>query len=1097
MRISYTFALLARCCCAALFLAPIVVRPSAAQPAAEEQKWDVAAAHGPTQTVRFTTDEGTWMNLDVSPDGREIVFDLLGDLYVLPVEGGAAKRLTSGPAFDVQPRYSPDGTMIAFTSDRAGGDNLWVMERDGSNPRQVTKETFRLVNGPAWTPDGQYLLGRKHFTSTRSLGAGEVWMYHVAGGGGLQLTERKNDQQDQGNEIAAAPDGRYVYFSEDMSGGSTFQYNKDPNGQIYVIRRLDRETGEVDNLVTGAGGAVRPVPSPDGSTIAFVRRVRGESVLYLYDVATGAQMPVWDGLSRDQQEAWAIFGVYPAFDWTPDGQHVIVWAQGKLWKVDLGRKTAAQIPFTAEVEQTVTEPVRFAQEVAPPTFEVKMIRQTTTAPDGRTIVFQALGHLWKKTLPDGAPQRLTTDAHFEYDPAFSPDGRSVVYTTWTDADLGAVYRIDLDGTNRRKLTGRPGYYHTPRFSPDGSKIVYRRGTGNALLGFVHGTEAGLYWIPSGGGTPAKITSDGEDPRFDATGERVYYLAGGGLSKTYESVRLDGGDERTHFTLKYAASVVPSPDGKWVAWTELFNAYVAPFPKTGGAVELSKDAGALPVARVSRDAGDWLHWSAASDALHWTIGPEYFTRDLKHAFAFVDGAPETLPPPDSSGVRIGLTARTDVPSGVIAFTGARLITMKGDEVIEDGTLVVEGNRIVAAGPSAAVEVPAAAIVIDAAGKTIMPGIVDAHAHVDHFYTGPMPQQDWAYYANLAYGVTTAHDPSATTETVFSQSELQRAGAIVGPRIFSTGTILYGADGDFKATVNSLDDARSHLRRMKAVGAFSVKSYNQPRRDQRQQVLQAARELEMLVVPEGGSTFFHNLTQIVDGHTGIEHNLPVAPLYKDVIGLWSQTPVGYTPTLVVTYGGPSGEYYWYQHTDVYDQHRLMTFTPRPVVDARARRRTMIPEEEYFHVDVAKAAKALTDAGGRVQLGAHGQLQGLGAHWELWMFAQGGMTPLEALRAATLNGAIYLGLDRDLGSLEAGKLADLVVLDANPLDDIRNSEKIRYTMVNGRLYDASTMDEVGNQARARAPFYWERGEASDAFIWHGEGIGFRGHTCGCGRH
>src|SRR5690606_10886059 len=305
----------------------------------------------------------------------EIVFDLLGDLYVLPFDDGTARRLTSGPAFDVQPRYSPDGTRIAFTSDRSGGDNLWVMARDGSDPRQVTDEDFRLVNGPAWTPDGQYILGRKHFTSTRSLGAGEVWMYHVSGGTGLQLTKRRNDQQDQGNEIAVSPDGRYVYFSEDDTPGPTFEYNKDPNGQIYVIRRLDRQTGEVDDLITGAGGSIRPVPSPDGKKIAFVRRVRGESVLYVYDVETGAQRAVWDGLSRDQQEAWAIFGVYPAFDWTPDGRSVVVWARGKLWRVDVETREARVIPFTAEVEQVVTAAARTRQDVSPPSFEVKMIRQ--------------------------------------------------------------------------------------------------------------------------------------------------------------------------------------------------------------------------------------------------------------------------------------------------------------------------------------------------------------------------------------------------------------------------------------------------------------------------------------------------------------------------------------------------------------------------------------------------------------------------------------------------------------------------------------------------------------------------------------------------
>ena len=1078
-------------------LVTLVAFPAAAQADEEEAEWDVSAEHGPTRTVRFTTTEGTWMNLDVSPDGREIVFDLLGDLYFLPIEGGTARRITEGPAFDVQPRFSPDGARIAFTSDRAGGDNLWVMDRAGSDPVQVTKEDFRLVNGPAWTPDGQYLLGRKHFTSTRSLGAGEVWMYHVSGGAGLQLTERRNDQQDQANEIALSPDGRYVYYAEDATGGSTFEYNKDPNAGIYAIRRLDRETGEVETLLGGPGGAARPTPSPDGRHLAFVRRVRDKEVLFLYDLQTGAETPLYDGLSRDQQETWAIFGVYPAMDWTPDGRALVFWADGGLHRLDVATRAVTEIPFEAEVEQTITEPVRATYEVAPERFRVRMLRDAATAPDGRTLVFHAVGHLWTMDYPDGTPRRLTRDdARFEYDPAFSPDGRRLVYTTWSDDEYGSIWLMDLRSGEARRLTERPGHYATPRFSPDGERIVFRRGEGNGLRGTLHGTEPGLYWMDADGGEMTLITESGREPRFSPDGERVYFLTGGGLEKRYKSVRLDGGDERTHFTLKYATDVVPSPDGRWVAFNEAFNVFVAPFPVTGSEVELSKDTRAIPVTRVSRDAGTELHWVDDGRALRWLIGPEVYTRALDEAFAFLPGAPEELPAPDSVGVPVNLTLPFDRPDGAVVLVGARVITMDGDEVIENGTVVVRGNRIVAVGPAATVDVPEDAEVIDVAGHTIMPGMVDVHAHAGHFYGGALPQANWVYYANLAYGVTTMHDPSATTETVFTLSEMVKAGEIVGPRVFSTGTILYGADGDFRATVNSLDDARSHLRRLRAVGAFSVKSYNQPRRDQRQQVLVAARELGMLVVPEGGSTFYHNLTQVVDGHTGIEHALPVAPFYDDVLSLWGESGVAYTPTLIVGYGGLWGEDYWYGHTNVWEDPRLLTFTPRGVVDARARRRVLAPDTEYWHRTLAEAAKALADRGVGVNLGAHGQMQGIGAHWELWMLGQGGMTPLEAIRAATLNGARYLGMDADLGSIEAGKLADLLVLSANPLEDLRHSREIRYVMANGRLYDAATMNQTWPEAVARPLLWFEREGASDAAVWR-DGITLDGPHCACGAH
>ncbi|MDH4037963.1 MAG: amidohydrolase family protein [Candidatus Krumholzibacteria bacterium] len=1078
------------CAICALALLSAGVAHAADSKSDDKKKWDVEAPLGPTKTVEFDTDEGTWMNLDVSPDGKQIAFDLLGDIYIMPLSGGKATLLRGGPAYEVQPRFSPDGTRICYTSDKDGADNVWIMNRDGSEPRQVTKEDFRLVNNGVWTPDGNYIVAKKHFTSTRSLGAGEMWLYHESGGEGLQITKRRNDQQDVG-EPWVSPDGRYVYFSEDTSPGPYFQYNKDPNGDIYVIRRVDRESGEIKNIVAGPGGAVRPQVSPDGKTIAYVHRVRTKTVLYTHDLASGAQYPVWDGLSHDQMETWATFGVYPNFQWMPDGTSIVIWAKGRIHRVDIATRKAVNIPFQVHATQMVNDALRFKQDVSPATFEAKMLRHGDTSPDGRWFVFSAVGHIWKKRLPDGKPVRITKDERWEYYPSFSADAKWIVYTTWSNDRAGSINRVKLDGGGMKTLTTRPGFYYTPRYSPDGTKIVFDRGRGNAILGFTHGTDPGLYWMPAEGGEATLIRESGESPRFSRDGKRVYFMEGIEDNKSaYKSVRLDGGDERTLFSSKYANQYVPSPDEEWLAFTELFQAYIIPFPKTGKEVDLSGKEKAIPIKRVTRDAGSFLHWSSDSSKLHWTIGPQYFTRAIAESFEFVPGAPDSIAPPDTTGIGVGLVLDADVPTGVVALTNARIITMKGDEVIEKGTIVVDRNRITAVGAS--VEVPKGAKVIDCSGKTIMPGLIDVHAHMWH--SDITPAQSWLYLANLAFGVTTTHDPSNPTETVFTNAEMVRMGELVGPRVFSTGTILYGADGDFKAVVNSLDDARSHLRRMKAVGAFSVKSYNQPRRNQRQQVIKAARELEMMVVPEGGSFFFHNMTMILDGHTGIEHTIPVAPIYKDVTTLWGASKTGSTPTLVVGYGGLWGENYWYQKSNVWENERLLTFTPRPVVDERSRRRTMVPDDEFNHVALARNCKDLIDAGASVQLGAHGQLQGLGAHWELWMFTQGGMSNMEALHCATSRGAWYIGMDHDLGSLETGKLADLIVLDKNPLDDIHNSETVRYTMINGRIYDAHTMNEIGNHARERLPFYWEMPGASDAFVWQGDAHGYMHVECGC---
>jgi imidazolonepropionase-like amidohydrolase/Tol biopolymer transport system component len=1040
-----------------------------AQEKKESPKWDVEKYKGTTKTFSISTNEGTWMNLDVSPDGKEIVFDMLGDIYVMPITGGTAKLLSGGIAYEVQPRFSPNGKYISFTSDRSGADNIWIMDRQGGNKKQITKETFRLLNNATWMPNSDYIIARKHFTASRSLGAGEMWMYSIYGGDGVQLTKRKNDQQDAG-EPNVSPNGKFLYFSEDVSPGPSFQYSKDPNGLIYAIRQLDFNTGKLTSLIAEQGGAVRPQASPDGKYIAYVKRVRLKSALFVQNLKTGEEFQLYDDLSKDQQETWAIFGVYPNFAWTPDSKKIIFYAKGKIKQIELNNLYVNDIPFEVSNSQTVQEALHFEQQVYAPEFTAKMIRQLTTSPDGKTVVFNAAGFLYKKEFPNGTPERLTNGMDFEFEPDFSPDGKFVVYTTWSDEFKGAIKRTDLKTGKTITLTDEKGYYYSPTYSHKGDKIVFRKGVGNEVLGLTYGRNTGIFIMPANGGSKTLVLDNGIKPQFNSDDTRIFYQSYDAGKKAFKSVDLNGNGERVHYTSQYATQFCPSPDGKWMAFTELFNAYITPMVTAGTALDLSAGNKAIPLVRVTKDAGTYLHWSTDSKKLLWTLGEKYYNREIKNTFTFVEGAPQNLPEPDTAGLSLGLRIKADAPTGLLALKGARIITMKGDEVIDEGTILIENNKIKAIGKASDVAIPADIKVVDVTGKTIMPGMVDVHAHLRTSPDGISPQQDWSYLANLSFGVTTSHDPSSNTEMVFSQSEMLKAGRMIGPRLYSTGSILYGADGDFKVTINSLDDALSHLRRLKAVGAFSVKSYNQPRRDQRQQILEAARQLRMEVVPEGGSTFFHNMSMIADGHTGIEHSIPIAPVYKDVINFWNNTNVAYTPTLIVAYGGQWGENYWYDRTNVWENERLLNFTPRAIIDARARRRTTSEYGDYGHIEVARTTKQIADGGTKVNLGAHGQIQGLGAHWELWMLVQGGMDPLKAIRCATLNGAEYLGMGKELGSLETGKLADLIVLEDNPLEDIRNSEKIKYVMINGRIYDSMTMNETISREKIRPKLWFE---------------------------
>jgi imidazolonepropionase-like amidohydrolase/Tol biopolymer transport system component len=1079
-------------------------KPDAKSAEADKKKWDVNKPPGEAASVKLDVTSGTWMALDVSPDGKTVVFDLLGDLYVLPIAGGEAKPLTTSIAWDMQPRFSPDGKKIAFLSDAGGGDNVWTMNADGTEVRQVTFEKTRLVNNPVWHPNGQYIAARKHYAGTRSLGSGEIWLYHVANAKdaeGIQLNEKPNWQKDLG-EPAFSPDGRYVYYSQDTTPGITFEYNKNSRTQIYQIFRRDLTEGKTRPIAGGPGGAIRPTPSPDGKWLAFIRRVGNQSTLFLKDLSSGAERAVHGAMERDMQEAWAVYGVYPGIAWMPGSKEMVFWAGGKIWRlhvIEQGAK-ATEIPFRVRHAREVRKALRVPTPVAPDSFDVKQLRWVNVSPQGDKVVYSALGHLYVRALPEGAPKRLTQQiTHFEFHPKFSADGNSVVFTTWNDEELGSIRVFDLKSGKETIVSREPGKYLQPALSADGKRVAYVKSRGGYLLSPRHGIETGIYVADvDGKRAPLRVTEEGNAPQFGPDGALhvTRQVSAGETEWSMQLVRIDLPSLKEQAIAKgdFTTDFAISPDAKWLAFRERYHAHVVPFPLAGKTFTVGPETKALPVKRLDVNAGDNLHWSGDSKALHFSLGDELFTRELKDAFAFVEGAPKELPKPSERGRKIGFSQLSDKPSGTIVLSGAKIVTMKGDEIIDNGRIVVQGNRIAAIGKIGDVPMPIGAREIDVKGKTIIPGLVDAHWHGGMGEQGIVPQQSWINFASLAFGVTTLHDPSNETGAIFTQAELQRAGRVLAPRIYSTGTILYGAKGNFSAVTNSLDDALTHLKRMKAAGAISVKSYNQPRRDQRQQILEAARQTGMMVVPEGGSLFQMNMSMIVDGHTGVEHAIPVAHAYEDVRQLWSQTAVGYTPTLSVSYGGLDGEHYWYAMTDVWKHPLLTRFVPRGLLEARAVRRPIAPESDYNILTVAKTATELQRAGVNVNIGAHGQREGLASHWEMWTLAKGGMTPLEAIRAGTLNGAKYLGLDKDVGSLETGKLADLIVIDADVTRDIYKSDRIAQVMLNGRLYEAATLDETGSSKKRKPLFFVEGLDAQTPLDIEAAGETHGHERCGC---
>ncbi|MBI5082980.1 MAG: PD40 domain-containing protein [Acidobacteria bacterium] len=1051
------------------------------------------------KTIRFVTDEGTWMSLDVSPDGRTIVFDLLGDLYTLPIEGGKAKRIAGGMSFEAQPRFSPDGAQLVFMSDRSGGENLWISKADGSDPKPLTTgrdPISRQMISPSWTADGQYVI------TTRTVrGAGHIFLYHKDGGTGVSLGPPPPTPPAPGAGgppqappkhklgAVASPDGKYVYYAQ---RDRVFTYNA--QFPLWQIVRFNRETGDADTITSAPGSAMRPLLSPDGRYLVYATRHRTETCLRVRDLKTSEERWLVHNVTRDDQESRSTRDTFPGYAFLPGGKELIVPVHGKIQRIDFATGRAAPIPFSVDVEVEIAPRAYSQYRVNDgPDVRAKIIRHPTLSPDGQRLAFTAFNKLYLMDFPSGTPRRATAQNAGESMPAWSPDGQWLVFTTW-DTQGGGLMRVPAGGGAPQRLTTRPAMYFSPAYSPDGTKIIFAswpldeqllanpeaardfQSPEEELIEGAPGGERGeisgiggslprdLRWIPSAGGDDTLITTAGRAgfPHFSREPDRVYFTTNQGLA----SIKLDGVDRRTHLRVTGTgeppnpapASVIRlSPDGTRAFAEVQGKHYLITVPSAGRetvAVSVSGRESVVPFKKLSADGGEFLQWSRDGKTLTWSWGRKFFRQPADSD--------------KSESVEISVSMPRAKTEGTAVLRGARVVTMKGDEILARGDVVIEGNRIAAVGEQGKVTVPAGAQIVNVSGKTIIPGLVDAHAHM----WAPRDVQQtqvWQYLANLAYGITSTRDPQTSTTDVYAYSDLVETGQVAGPRIFTTGPGIFSMSGlvDKEAT-------RTFVRRYKdAYDTMTVKQYMSGDRIVRQWVAEACQEFGLTPTTEGALDMKLNLTQMVDGYTGHEHSLPLQPLYKDVVEFVAQSGVYYNPTILVAYGAPWTENYWFQNTNVAADPKLRKWIPAEILDGMVRRREQwfLPEE-YNHKAIAKGVADIVHAGGRAALGGHGQLQGLGAHWEIWNLQSGGLTTHETLRVATLHSAEAIGLQRDIGSIEPGKLADLVILDRNPLEDIRNTTSVRMVMKNGELFDADTMDATWPKPRKlETPFWWNR--------------------------
>ncbi|MCR8921844.1 amidohydrolase family protein [Dasania sp. GY-MA-18] len=1051
----------------------------------QAESWDITDTGQPNYEVEFSVTEGTWLSVDVSPDGKTLVFDLLGDIYTLPATGGEASLIRGGAALERIPSFSPDGSKILYVSDRSGEDNIWVANTDGSAARMITQETTNMLTNPEWSADGEYVVAARVGNTFDSQKMSTLQLFHINGGKGRTLVETPENKRDV-QEPNFSSDGRYIYYTQRLVDHHIFV---DANHVNYGIMRRDLATGETTALIKGFGGALSPQVSPNNKRLAFVRRVKDKTVLFVHDLISGEQRPVYADLDRDQQADFYLQGVYyPQFDWFPDNKHVAIWGKGKLFKINMDTGEAKEIPFLAHTKHRITKTPRFSDDLAPEQLTVKTVRQLAIAKKQSDMVFHALGYLWKKELPNGKPKRITSSQAFEFDPAFSPNNRKLAYVEWDDEKGSALTLATPSGKRKNTLVESRGVIRQPVFSPDGKYLAYIIDENSKTLGGYR-AKPGLYIVSVQGGESKKIAEMAQTPIFSNDGKRVYYTRMESKNTYISSVTTEGFDHRDHVLAKGADrhELKLSPDGQWIAFKEDQQYYVLPYKETGALTEISAKDDAVPVTALTVSSGYNLAWAPDSSALYWTLGKDlYRVSSSDFSTHAANAAPYAS---------IGLIAKGDKPAGVVAFTGGQVITMQGDKVIAQGTVVVEGNRIVAVGDANEVLIPKDAHIVDTTGKTVMPGLVDMHGHIDCcYYGGLMPQKHASHYAAAAYGITTNYDPYTSEIPAYAAMEMQQAGILVGPRFLSSGRVIYGRPGKGDTTyqpLHSYADAENVMVRKRALGGRVIKSYKQPSRRARQQLVKAGREAGVMVDAEGESHFYFDISMILDGHMALEHVIPVANYYDDIVQLMAHSDIANTPTLNVTFGEIMGENYFYQSTRAWTDPKIKSYVQdttssySPVgtpYSAPLHVRSMTSlhaAEEIWDVGfraASRSVKKLDDAGVIINAGSHGQVYGLALHWELQSMAQGGMENHKILRTATINGAKTLGVEEQIGSLQVGKLADIIVLEKNPLADIRNTNSVIYTMINGRLYDSFSMNEVGNYQRPRSKFYWELPDYND---------------------